>query len=645
MKKTEFNLIRRYLSEQGVLLGDDDFEISKRHNAKQAVRALIDKHEYPLIKVTISDVEVEEGRNVPSSFLAYNSDKVSLIRRLPDGTFKSDTGELIDDFTTMECFEVRSSFRYADPATMTKTLVKRTPAASLLILTLVIFVMASPMYSNIFNSRLVFGESVSSLLVVSGIFILIFAAEYFLKEWIMHGLNRQIEDETIVSEDVLFNKVSNSQNKDAIVHWKTATESVVQIWRAVGQISLDAITALVIMAAFVFLLGKFSIFPIAVYLLFFGIQLHMKLKMYQRIITLNQLKDQKLTYLIGMERAKRVFKFLNIDRIRSRWMTMTNEVSSFNLQIQDHEEKSSGVLKFYSSASIIIIFIAAYFAIQSGDLEQSAVIALMLLNGRCSGAITAMSSRIYHTTIAYSKMKGAIQSLHEEVDNNMNDGGVMFTSSSKNTLVATSVSVDFEGHEVLSKIDLSLLSGTSLCLIGVAGSGKSTLLKVLAGLMTPTSGRVLVNNIPPTEYDRNYFRKNVAYYCPEERFIGDTLAFNSTLKYGDDLKSFFDALKDYGANFALNHNVIHGDVVDSLNLSSGQYQLLKMISSIGKTPDVIILDEPCSNLSPIEGRKFMTKLRERHPNAIIIYATHSTMLANMANFVLDMNSKTITKNK
>lgn len=645
MNKDDVKVIRKYLSETGIKIDLQNYTPNSKAIPRQVLRTLLESNEHALVKTEIVDVDVESGNSIPNVFLALYQEKIHLIRRIGVNRYVVDGQEGGIPFQSCDCFAVRVSFRYADATLMASVFLKRTPKVSLLFLTLVFFVMASPVYSNLFNSRLVFGESVSSLLVVSAIFIVVFLAEYFLKEWIMGGVNRQIERETLIAEDVLFHKVVDSRNKDSIVHWKTATESIVQIWRSAGNIGLDALTVIVIMVAFMFMLGIYSIFPIVGYTLFFVLQLSMKMKAYRKILMLNQLRDQKLTYLIGMDRAKKFFKFLSGDRIRRRWMGMTEEVSAFNIQIQDHEEKAAGVLKFYSSSAIVIIFVAAYFAIQEGLMEQAAVIALMLLNGRCTGAISALSTRLYQASIAKSKMTSAISIMHEESSSTWFDVGVAYVPKRENAVVAKDLAMAYGEQDIFRGVDISISSGMTMAVIGEAGSGKSTLLRVLAGYEPPTRGSVHLNNVSPCDYDSEFFKEYVAYYSPEDKFIGDTLAFNSALKYGIDQRTFGHAYEFFGAKFVLNQNSMHGELVDELNLSSGQYQLVKMIASLGKRPDLIVLDEPCSNLSPVEATRFMSRLREKFPRAIIIFSSHSMMLTKQANLILDMKTKEVKVNK
>nr|CAH7339604.1 ABC transporter domain-containing protein [Vibrio chagasii] len=645
MKPTNLEQIKKYLSAEGIGSNLDTYKPSRNSTPRGVIKELIDQNEHPLVKVTITDFELESGNNMQQSFLALHNNEVYWVRKTGENQYSTDKSDANFDLSEAECISVSVSFRYADPTEMTKSLIKRTPPASILLMLLVAFVMTSPMYSNLFNSRLVHGESVSSLLVVSGIFCIIFLAEFFLKEYLMGRLNRRIEAESAIAEDILFNKVIHSKNKDAIVHWKTATESVVQIWKSAGHIGLDALTAIVIMIAFTFMLGQHAIIPLAVYGVFFIVQIWMKLKTYKKILLLNQLKDQKLTYLIGMSSGKRFFKMLSGSRIRKRWMEMTESISIFNLQIVDQEEKSSGILKLYSSASIIVIFVAAYFAIQAGELQQSAVIALMLLNGRCTAAISALSTRLYQTIVAKSKMEGAIRALNEEDDFQMYQKGVTYQDAGRLIFKTDGLDVGHNDVTLVKGLDVTLYEGMSMAIIGPAGSGKSSLLRVLAGLESPKSGEVLFNGVSVGEYDSSFFQKNLAYYSPADRFLDDSLGFNATLKLNGNTKPFEENLKYFGAKFATNQTALFGESVDELNLSSGQYQLAKMIQVLGKEPDLIVFDEPCSHLSPAEGMQFMNLLRARYPRAVIIYSSHSVMLTKQANIIFDVKTEKVALNK
>ncbi|MDK9790734.1 ATP-binding cassette domain-containing protein [Vibrio sp. D431a] len=467
-----------------------------------------------------------------------------------------------------------------------------------------------------------------------------------MKKSIMTEVNRKIEYETKASEYFFFDVVSKTTTKDAIVQWKTATESVLQIWRHVGHVMLDVLTVILIMVAFTFLLGVYAVFPITVYFLLAGVALKTKFDAYRKILAMNQMNDQKLTYLIGMNRSRRFFGLLNFDMIRDKWRSMTDEVSRFNESIMNHEETASGVLKLFTSTSIVIIFIAAYFAIRGGSLEQSSVIALMLLNGRCASGISAACNRIYQIFVAKSKMDGAVQSLHQD-DLLMSYRGTKslnVPNDGVNRLVVKDLAKGYDDDIAFEGVNFTLKSGDSLCIVGKVGSGKSSLMRILAGIDTPSKGHSLFNGISVSEYSEEFATRELAYYSPEDKFLNDSLYFNFEIKYGKANKSIFDNLKFFGCNYVMSQEAMYQDKADLLKVSTGQMQRLLMVRSIGDKPSMIIMDEPCSNFSPDEAKGFMSQLRRKFPKAILIYATHSPILMQMADNMLDMDRGEVIKN-
>ncbi|PSV00890.1 ATP-binding cassette domain-containing protein [Photobacterium kishitanii] len=630
---------QRYFS----LIGYDGTILNRSATVRGVIEDSVSVNSHPLVKDEIVDLDLTSNSHIPSSFVVEFVDKVEVIT-YSNGTFydESDTETNVDN--AVKAYYLCRSVRYMTAPEISISLFKRTPMVSFLMLLLVVFIMASPTYSNLFNSRLVYGDSITSLLVVSGIFILIFLAEFLLKELIMKKLNERIESEVKIAEMVFFDSVCSSTNKDSVVNWKTASESITGIWRSVGQIGLDVFTAFIIMTVFCFQLGVYAVFPISVYALFFGINLKMKMKTYRDILAMNDMKDQKLTYLINMMPSRSFLKFLDMERVREKWAYMTEKLSTFGLQIQMHEELSGGVLKFYSSASIIVIFIAAYCAIKAGDLSQGSVIALMLLNGRCSAAISSLTNRTYSGLISYSKLKGAIQSLHEDDSALNRRAGLRLNQTEGHELCVSDVSKTFDGKMILADVNFKVSSGESVCVIGKAGSGKSTLLSILTGHMRCDSGTVQFDSIGVLEYGSEFYSREVAYYSLSDGMMGDTLYYNMSLKYDQNIGDIVDNLKYFDCTYVLNQKALYADIATELKLSSGQLQKINMVKSLGVNPKLIVMDEPCSNLSHLEARSFLNKIKTRYPSAILIFASHNPMLRGCADYVFDMESVDLIKN-
>ncbi len=79
---------------------------------------------------------------------------------------------------------------------------------------------------------------------------------------------------------------------------------------------------------------------------------------------------------------------------------------------------------------------------------------------------------------------------------------------------------------IISNLNITIEPGESVALIGPSGIGKTTLLKVMSGLLSPTSGDVLVNNLDITKIGINNYRLSTACVLQEDRLFSGSIAEN-----------------------------------------------------------------------------------------------------------------------
>src|SRR5690606_24302670 len=75
----------------------------------------------------------------------------------------------------------------------------------------------------------------------------------------------------------------------------------------------------------------------------------------------------------------------------------------------------------------------------------------------------------------------------------------------------------------LKDVSIDITAGQTVALVGPSGSGKSTLVKLLVGLYQPTSGQILINNIPTTQIDLDAFRRKVGFVSQETQLFAGTI--------------------------------------------------------------------------------------------------------------------------
>ncbi len=189
------------------------------------------------------------------------------------------------------------------------------------------------------------------------------------------------------------------------------------------------------------------------------------------------------------------------------------------------------------------------------------------------------------------------------------------------------VSMYFGRTTALSRIDLEVREGEFCVLLGPSGCGKSTLLRVIAGLETPSEGRVFINgldvtNTPPGDRNIAMVFQNYAIY--PHMTVFDNIAF--PLKLRKLPRTEIETKVQEAASLLQLDDLLQRK---PSQLSGGQRQRVAMGRAIVRDPTVFLFDEPLSNLDArlrVSMRVEIARLH-RNLNATTIYVTHDQVEA------------------
>ena len=176
------------------------------------------------------------------------------------------------------------------------------------------------------------------------------------------------------------------------------------------------------------------------------------------------------------------------------------------------------------------------------------------------------------------------------------------------------------GHEALRGVTFTVSTGEFVCVIGRSGAGKSTLLRCLNGLLTPTSGRVVVEGVDVTaasEAEKRWLRARIGFVFQEYNLVdrlsvmtnvltgrlGYTPTWRSTL----GLFSRSDRLVALDALARVRLLDRAGQRADSL--SGGEKQRVALARALAQEPVVLLADEPVASLDPELARNVMGDIR------------------------------------
>ena len=171
-----------------------------------------------------------------------------------------------------------------------------------------------------------------------------------------------------------------------------------------------------------------------------------------------------------------------------------------------------------------------------------------------------------------------------------------------------------KGKESLHNISLTIQKGEYVVLCGKSGSGKTTLLRHLKSVLTPHgkhTGEILFNGVPMEQVSQRDQSAKIGYVMqnPDDQIVTDKvwheLAFGLE-SLGCDQKTMRSRVAEMACYFGI-QDWFHRDVA---NLSGGQKQLLNLASIMAMQPEVLILDEPTSQLDPIAASDFLNTVRK-----------------------------------
>jgi energy-coupling factor transport system ATP-binding protein len=170
------------------------------------------------------------------------------------------------------------------------------------------------------------------------------------------------------------------------------------------------------------------------------------------------------------------------------------------------------------------------------------------------------------------------------------------------------------GKESLHHVNITIQKGEYVVLCGKSGSGKTTLLRQLKSVLAPhgkRSGEILFNGTPIEKVSQRDQSSKIGYVMqnPDDQIVTDKvwheLAFGLE-SLGCDQKTMRARVSEMACYFGI-ADWFHKDVA---TLSGGQKQLLNLASIMAMQPEVLILDEPTSQLDPIAASDFLNTVRK-----------------------------------
>ena len=215
-------------------------------------------------------------------------------------------------------------------------------------------------------------------------------------------------------------------------------------------------------------------------------------------------------------------------------------------------------------------------------------------------------------------------------------------SKKKNEVFLKKVSFTHNKKPLLDKIDMKINAGELVVLMGKSGSGKSTLLDLICGYITPHQGKISLLGIDPASIKfENLLLPDVSLLRTESIVISGTLISNiAFLEENPDSSRVLELLNKVGLQEIISSDGLY-TVIESkgANLSAGQRQRLLIARALYKSPKLLILDEPTSNLDAVTEKDINKLLVSLKRKIIVIIVSHRKELIQNADSVYKLENQ------
>ena len=201
-----------------------------------------------------------------------------------------------------------------------------------------------------------------------------------------------------------------------------------------------------------------------------------------------------------------------------------------------------------------------------------------------------------------------------------------------------------DGFKALENINLSLSKGERLAVLGPNGAGKTTLILQLNGILGDLNGQITLNNNSFSEENISKIRKSVGlvFQDPDDQLFMPTVL--EDVMFGPKNFGFSDELVKKNSMKALEQvKMLQFKDKPPHHLSFGQKRKVAIASVLASEPELLVLDEPSSNLDPASRRELIDILKNLDVSIILV--THDLPMAlEICNRSVILNNGKITAN-
>ncbi len=331
------------------------------------------------------------------------------------------------------------------------------------------------------------------------------------------------------------------------------------------------------------------------------------------------------------------------DRIK-QMNARSQKLSTLQKSLSENEALQRSLTNFvilFASLGMLFLTICLYENDQIGfDGVLTCTVAMMGSFGPAV-ALSSLSNNLNQTLASGERVLSLLEEtpMVEEVVGEFKDD--LFTGAE-----LKDVNFAYEDETILENLSLKLETGKITGIHGVSGSGKSTILKLLMRFWDVQKGSVLINDQNIKKLPTKQLRTMESYVTQETQLFHDSIANNIGLAKEDATREeIIEAAKkasihDFIMTLTNGYDTEVGELGDTL--SGGEKQRIGIARAFLHDSDLILLDEPTSNLDSLNEGIILKSLKESSQTKTVVLVSHRVSTMNVADVVFEMDKGRIS---
>ncbi|MGG5460257.1 ABC transporter ATP-binding protein [Clostridium sp. B9] len=331
------------------------------------------------------------------------------------------------------------------------------------------------------------------------------------------------------------------------------------------------------------------------------------------------------SYILDSLRGiKEVLIFNNGEERRQSIKNLSEDLNEKQKGIKIHE----GIIRAFADLiimlTILVALYVAYIEILNGNMTIGQLVIAVTLVSSSFGPVVALSNLSNNLLLTFASAQRIFDILDEKpcVDEVLGEGMKVYSD-----IDYKKVSFEYKnGEKILENVDIKINKGDKIAIIGESGTGKSTFVKLLMRFWDVTKGEINLGNNNLKDIQTKELRKKMALMGQETSLFNMSIEGNIKIgKLDATLEEVKDAAKKAGIHefietlddgYKTNVGELGG------NLSSGEKQRIGLARVFLRDSDIVILDEPTSNLDTLNEGIILKSIRKYLKYKTVILITH-----------------------